>query len=104
LRLVSQIEGGDPTSSAAVRMRKLLALYARSIPGAMDAGWHRDAELDVSRVHASVAEELALIETEDEDSRKREAERAARQLDAEQQIWGGSIPQIIPRQSNSERQ
>ena len=50
---------------------------------------------DAYRVRAAVAAELALIETEDTASRQQEAERAARSLTEVQQLWGGSMPQIV---------
>jgi hypothetical protein len=95
MQLVAQIEPLDATSEMATRMRKLLAQYARSIPGALDDTWNSASDLDISRVRASVVAELDLIQSEDESSRKRESERAARQLNQEQLIWGGSMPRIV---------
>ena len=80
-----------------MRMRNLLAEYARSVPGALQETWSSGSEVDVSRVRAAVLSELELIQTEDENSRKREAERAMRQLSDEQLVWGGSMPQVVAR-------
>jgi hypothetical protein len=99
LQLVGQIENIGGKTEVAMRMRNLLAEYARSVSGALQAAWSSGNELDVSRVRAAVLSELELIQTEDENSRKGEAERAMRQLNEEQLIWGGSMPQVVARRS-----
>jgi hypothetical protein len=97
LQLVGQIENIRGDAEVRVRMLNLLAEYARSVPGALQEAWVSGPEVDVSRVRAAVRSELELIQTEDESSRKREAERAMRQLNDEQLIWGGSTPQVVAR-------
>lgn len=97
LQLVGQIESMGSEAEAAMRMRNLLVEYARSVAGAFQEAWSPGNEADVSRVQAAVLSELELIQTEDENSRKREAERAMRQLSDEQLIWGGSMPQVVAR-------
>lgn len=92
LQLVGQIESMGSGGGAAMRMCNLLVEYARSVPGAFLGN-----EVDVSRVRAAILSELELIQTEDESSRKREAERAMRQLNDEQLIWGGSMPEVVAR-------
>jgi hypothetical protein len=95
LQLVGQIESMGGKTEVGMRMRNLLAEYARSIPGALQEAWSSGSEVDMSRVRAAVLSELELIQSEDERSRKREAERAMRQLNDEQLIWGGSMPQVV---------
>lgn len=99
LRLVDRIEAEDPASEAASRVRKLLVEYARTVSGALETAWQSPAEIDTTRVRAAVTAELALIEAEDTASRQQEAERAARSLTEAQQLWGGSMPQIVPNKS-----
>lgn len=99
LRLVDRIDAEDPTSAAAARVRKLLVEYARTVPGALETAWQSPEEVDAARVRAGVTAELALIEVEDTASREHEAERAARSLTEAQQLWGGSMPQIVPNKS-----
>jgi hypothetical protein len=99
LRLLDRIEAEDPASEAAARVRKLLVEYARTVPGALGTGWQSPEEIDTTRVRAAVTAELALIEVEDTASREQEAERATRSLTEAQQLWGGSMPQIVPNKS-----
>lgn len=95
LQLVGQIESVGRKTDAWARMRTLLAEYARSVPGALEDAWSTGPDLDTARVRAAIVAELVLIQAEDENWRKREAERAARRLSDEQLIWGGVIPQIV---------
>jgi hypothetical protein len=95
LQLVEQIQIIGGKAEVGMRIRNLLPEYARSVPGAMQEAWPSGDEVDVSRVRRAVLSELELIQTEDENSRKREAERAMRKLNDEQLIWGGSMPQVV---------
>jgi hypothetical protein len=95
LQLIEQIESTRGKADVGMRMRNLLVEYARSVPGALQETWSSGNEVDVSRARAAVLSELELIQTEDENSRKREAERAMRKLNDEQLIWGGSMPQVV---------
>jgi len=99
VQLVGQIESVGRKAEMGMRMRNLLAQYARSVPGAFEDAWTSGQDLDISRVRAAVVAELDLIQTEDENSRKREGERAMRRLNPEQLIWGGSMPQVVARTS-----
>jgi hypothetical protein len=99
LPMVAHIETADANTEMASRMRNLLVQYARSVPGALSDAWNSGPELDIPRVRAAILAELDLIQAEDEKSRQREAERAARYLDREQLIWGGSMPQAVARES-----
>jgi hypothetical protein len=99
LQLIGQIENAGRKGEMEMRMRNLLAQYASSVPGASEDVWASSQGLDMSRVRAAVVAEQELIETEDENSRKREAERAMRKLSDEQLIWGGSMPQIVAGRS-----
>lgn len=94
-RIVSEEAGG----ALCARMRDLLAEYSRSVPGALLDTWNTGADLDIPRVRAAVGAELDLIEGEDNKSRELGAERATRQLTPEQQLWGGSMPQVVSRRS-----
>ncbi|WP_338822559.1 hypothetical protein WDM22_00680 [Bradyrhizobium septentrionale] len=80
-------------------MRNLLAQYARSVPGALEDAWTDGDDMDVMRVGVAISNELRLIESQDRDSREREADRAKRQLTEEQLIWGGAMPQLVGRNS-----
>lgn len=96
LHLVAQIESLDKSNDACARLRALLAEYARSIPDALEDAWSSAGqELDTGRVRAATVAELDLIEADDENWRKREAERAGRSLSDEQQIWGGTSPRMV---------
>jgi hypothetical protein len=95
LRLVDQVESLDRKRDAAARMCKLLAEYARTVPGALDNAWDSGADVNIVRIRKAIAAELNLVQDEDENWRKHEAERATRTLDDVQQIWGGTMPQII---------
>jgi hypothetical protein len=99
LLLVGQIESVGRKAEMGMRMRNLLAQYASSVPGALEDAWASGQDLDVSRVRAAVVAELELIQTEDANWRKREAERAMRKLNNEQQIWGGSMPHVVGARS-----
>jgi hypothetical protein len=102
LQIVAQIENVGPKTDAAARLRALLARSASNIPGALEDAWTLGKEVDVSRVRQAAAAELELVRAEDENARKRDAERAIRQLNDEQQLWGGSMPQLIAGKSRSE--
>jgi hypothetical protein len=95
LQLVGQIESLGHKAEIEMRMRNLLAEYARSVPGALEDAWASGYDLDMSRVRTALIAELELIRTEDENTRKREAERAIRKLNDEQLVWGGSVPQVV---------
>lgn len=95
LQLVNQVESVDRETDAWERMRALLTEYARSVPGAFEEAWSSGSGLDTTRVRVAIIAELDLIQTEDENWRKREAERAARRLSEGQLIWGGTMPQIV---------
>jgi hypothetical protein len=95
LQLVGQIESLGHKAEIETRMRNLLAEYARSVPGALEDAWASGNDLNMSRVRTALIAELELIRTEDENTRKREAERAMRKLNEEQLVWGGSIPQVV---------
>jgi hypothetical protein len=95
LQLVDQIESADPNVEMVTRMRNLLAEYVRSVSGALGDTWASGNDLKTARVRAALIAELELIQTEDENIRKREADRAVRKLNDEQLIWGGSVPQVV---------
>jgi len=99
LQLVNRIKSVGHDVDAGLRMRTLLAQYARTVPGALQDSWTSGQDLDIPRVAAAVVAELDLIRTEDENSRQREAERAMRKLNQEQLVWGGSMPQVVARKS-----
>ena len=80
LQLVGQIESVGRKAETGIRMRDLLAQYASSVPGALEDAWASGRDMNLSRVRAAAVAELELIQAEDENSRKREAERALRQL------------------------
>jgi hypothetical protein len=84
-------------SQRAVRMRNLLAVYARSIPDAVEDAWSDSSEIDLGRVHRAASSELTLIGGEDERMRRAQAERAARSLTEEQLLWGGEMPRVVDR-------
>lgn len=94
LHLVDQVEALPRGSEGAARMCNLLVEYARTVPGAVDSAWG-SAAIDAARVREAVQNELKAIQAEDENWRKREAERAVRSLDEVQQVWGGAAPQVI---------
>jgi hypothetical protein len=104
LQIIAQIENVGAETDTGVRLRTLLARCAGSIPGALEDAWTLDKDVDASRVRQATAAELGLIEEEDKKARKREAERAMRQLNDEQRLWGGSTPQLIAGASRSEHQ
>lgn len=99
LQLIDRVMNVGRKSEGGMRLRNLLALYARSVPGALEDTWTSGKELDLARVRASVAAELDVIHSEDMSIRQREADRAARQLNQEQLLWGGSMPQLVARKS-----
>jgi hypothetical protein len=80
-----------------LKLRELLVSYARSVPGALEEVWTNAVALDFERVRTAAGAELGLIQQEDESMRQRLAERAARSLNDEQQLWGGEMPQIVDR-------
>lgn len=95
IHLATQVESLGRKSDAAARMSTLLAEYARSVPGALKDPWNPGPDLDIARIRAAAIAELDLIQGEDENWRKSEAERAARRLSVAQQLWGGAKPQIV---------
>jgi hypothetical protein len=97
LRTVDQLEGASTNPEEAKRLRKLLAEYARTVPGAMVNAWDLPDELDLARVRAAVKSELDVLQPEDDSWRQREAQRAARTLSDVQQIWGGEMPHVVKR-------
>lgn len=99
LQIADRIENAQTDSAAAARMRNLLAEYARSVPGALAGAWTMGEELDVSRIRTAVLAELHALQSEDDSWREREAERAVRQITAEQLIWGGVMPRVVARKS-----
>ena len=99
LQLIEQIESAGRKGEMGLSIRNLLAQYASSVPGAFEDAWTSGKDLDLPRVRAAAVAELELIQTEDENSRKREAERAMRKLNDEQLIWGGSMPQVVAGRS-----
>lgn len=94
-RLADQVDSLERHSSAWLRMRELLADYARSVPNAMKEPWTPGPDLDLETVRSAVASELKLIQSEDDNWRRTEAERAARRLSDGEQLWGGSVPKIV---------
>jgi len=97
LHLVDQVESMARDTDGTERICKLLTEYARTVPSALESMWDFQVGVDTGHIRKAVVAELKLIQAEDEDWRKREAERAARSLDDLQQIWGGAVPQIIAR-------
>ena len=101
LTLVEAIEVASKVHSLDVqrssRLRNLLAVYARSIPGAVEDAWSDPSDIDLGRIRQAAAGELDLIGSEDERTRQMQAERAGRNLNDEQQLWGAEMPQIIER-------
>jgi hypothetical protein len=93
--LCDRIENLGPQHPSSRRLRPLLVEYARTIPNALENAWESAESVSVTRVRAAAAAELNLIGVEDENWRKKEAERASRSLDEAQQIWGGSAPQVL---------
>lgn len=57
----------------------------------MEDGWTSSKDLDISRVRAAIVAELELIQAQDENSRKSEAERAMRKLNARGRA-SGALP------------
>jgi hypothetical protein len=84
------------------RVRTLLAVYARSIPGAVEDAWSDPSELDLARIRRAARSELTLIGREDERMRRDQAERAARILNEEQRLWGREMPQMVSKPRNSD--
>jgi hypothetical protein len=99
LQLVGQIANVGRKDPMGARMRNLLADYVRSVPGALEDAWSSTKNVDVARVREALSAELNLIQEQDENARKSEAERAVRRLNQEQLIWGGVPPQIVARDS-----
>jgi hypothetical protein len=79
LHLCDRVNAASPGS--APPLRRLLADYARSVPGAVEYRWQSEESVYLMRVWNAVTAELNLIRVEDESGRKREAERAMRSLD-----------------------
>lgn len=99
LQVIDRIGGAGGKSAIVLRMRELLVQYARTVPGALEEAWSSARDLDIPRVRTAVNAELKLIGTEDEEGRKREAKRATRNLNEEQLLWGGSVPQVVARKA-----
>lgn len=97
VRLLDEFEHSEGNADRRTRMGKLLAEYARSVPGAMTTAWTGRDEIDTGRVRAALNSEIEFLEVEDNNWRRREAERAARTLDEMQQLWGGSMPHVVTR-------
>ena len=95
LHLCDRVDPLGPSNPIGVRLLKLLAEYARSIPGALENAWETEENVDTARVRGAATAELNMIRVEDENWRKREAERAERDLDADRQIWGGTVPRVV---------
>jgi hypothetical protein len=98
-QILERAEGADLKRDGRLRIRNLLAQYARSVPGAMEDAWTAGDDLDPTRVRSAVRAELDLIQNQDNDSRQREADRAMRTLTEDQLIWGGTMPQLVARNS-----
>jgi hypothetical protein len=97
LQILRRINAEGVAADTAKRLTYLLGQYARSVPGALQDVWSN--ELDFTRVEHAVQAELKLIGGQDDNSRQHAAERAARQLDSEQSVWGGSMPQVVASKS-----
>lgn len=95
MNLVGQVEQPGIDEETKLRMRHLLAEYARTVSGAFFQPWGSAMDVDTVRVLAAVQEEFALLGHEDEKWRKQEAERALRHLTEEQRVWGGEVPQLV---------
>ena len=93
--LIDQIESLDHGTAEADRLRRLLAEYARSVPGALENAPGAELRLNLARVHEAVLEELDVLEVEDEELRRGEAERARRTLNDTDQLWGSAMPDMI---------
>lgn len=87
-------------AQAAERLHVLIVGYARSIPGALEQAWSTGPEVDTERVLLAAINELDLIGDEDDSWRCQQAERAERQLDDEQQLWGADAPQVLRSSSD----
>jgi hypothetical protein len=95
LQLVGQIANVGRKDPMGARMRNLLADYVRSVPDALEDAWNSSKNIDVARVREALIAELNLIQEQDENARRNEAERAMRRLNEKQLIWGGAPPQIV---------
>jgi hypothetical protein len=106
LALIDAIDHASPAQATdaqrVARVRGLLAVYARSIPDAVEDAWSHASELDLARIRRAAQSELTLIGGEDERMRRDLAERAGRNLNEEQRLWGGELPQLVakPRKSD----
>ncbi len=97
LRVLDEYEHSRANADRRARMGKLLAEYARSVPGAMTTAWTSREDIEEGRVRAALNSEIEFLEAEDNNWRRREAERAARTLDEVQQLWGGVMPHVVTR-------
>jgi hypothetical protein len=85
----------DQTSAGA--LRSLLAEYALTVSSALRHTSKRQGELQVdpSAVRDMALAELRLLENDDQEARRLAAERAARTLSEQQQLWGASPLQVV---------
>jgi hypothetical protein len=83
------LSGAD--AAAAERLANLVAIYAATIPGAVDS----HARPDPDRVEAAAQAELAVLGPDDRGSRADAAERARAQLSDVQQLWGADPPAVV---------
>jgi hypothetical protein len=60
------------------------------------------SKLNLGRVREAILEELDVLEAEDENLRKREAERAQRAMNDTDQLWGGAMPEAIGNNSGEQ--
>lgn len=95
LHLAAQVESLERDTASWQRMCALLAEYARSVPNALKSPWSAEPDLDLDSVCSAATAELNVIQPEDENWRRTEAERAERRLSEGEQLWGGSAPKIV---------
>jgi hypothetical protein len=81
----------DRDPSGADHLRPFVVRLAGSVPGALADG----GDPDPSRIGEAVRAELELIEAGDQEERNLAAERAERQLDEHQRVWGVEPPRAI---------
>lgn len=87
-RQLAWLRGVDP--AAAERMSGLVARYAASVPGALG-----DGELDPTRIEQAASKELDAFGAEDDEWRAAAAERAHKQLNDEERLWGAPPPTLL---------
>jgi hypothetical protein len=93
--LINQIESVGHGAAEAHRLGGLLAEYARSVPGALENASGAELKLNLARVREAVLGELDVLEAEDQNLRRQEAERAQRTLNDTDQLWGGAMPEVV---------